>query len=503
MKKEWVKIFLFGLFLTDIFSCGPKPELNNYFSSIDLLRKELDQIYSDPAFDTATWGVVVQSLQTGEYLYRRNSHKGFMPASNMKLYTTAAALGKLGPDYRYKTVLLTNGNSEDGVLEGDLIIRGSGDPSITGRYHEDDPLAPFYDWVDSLKSIGISRINGRIIGDDNYFEDEIMGYGWSWDYQSNYYAAQISALSFNDNCVDICFTPAGNLGEAAQFQLRPNTKYVHVFNQVKTVRPGLNRGIRFNRKRAFNDIIIRGSLVLNSKPRWNWFSVENPTLYTAFVFQELLEQEGILVTGKACDIDSLADFYYEPDSSIVLASYYSPSLIEIVTTINKNSQNLYAELLLRTLGKQFTDVGDGRHGVQVVKEVLSGFGADSSKFGMVDGSGLSRMNLVTPMQTSILLRAVKNSPVGDLFYSSLPIAGVDGTIRNRMKNTAAENNVRAKTGTISRAKALSGYVTTKDGELLSFVMMVNNYTVPTAKANFVQDWVCERLANFQRKLPFR
>ena len=503
MKIKFARMFFFFLFLPVTFSCGPKPQPGVSISSLNLLNKELDQIYSDPAFETANWGVVIQSLKTGQYLYRRNENKGFMPASNMKLYTTAAALIKLGPDYQYKTDLLTNGITKNGVLEGDLIIRGSGDPSITGRYYEDDPLAVFHAWIDSLKAYGVTKINGRIIGDDNYFEDEIMGAGWSWDDQSNYYAAQISALSFNDNCVDINFTPASKLGEPAEFILRPNTKYVRIFNQVETVRSGLSRGLRFNRKRAFNDVTIVGSITINSKSRWNWFSVENPTLFFVFVFRELLEQEGLLVTGKAYDIDSLAAFNYEPDSLSVLATYYSPFLSELVTTINKKSQNLYAELLLRTLGKHFTDIGDGRHGVEVVKEVLSQFGADPNKFGMVDGSGLSRKNLVTPIQTSILLRGMKNSSMSEHFYESLSIAGVDGTIRNRMKNTAAENNVRAKTGSLSRAKALSGYVTTKDGELLSFVMMVNNYTVPSSRANFVQDWVCERLANFQRKTSMR
>ena len=164
---------------------------------------------------------------------------------------------------------------------------------------------------------------------------------------------------------------------------------------------------------------------------------------------------------------------------------------------------MYAELLLRTLAKQFTDVGDGAHGVKVVKNVLAQYGIDPDRFGMVDGSGLSRFDLITPMQTSYLLRAMHRHSAGSYFYDSLPIAGVDGTIRNRMRGTAAENNVHAKTGYIGRVRSLSGYVTTRDGEKLSFVMMVNNYFVPTSKANAIQDLVCERLANFSRKLLFR
>lgn len=496
-----IVLLLFPLLI--ISGCGPKPPFHQVFSAKDLLSRELDELFSDPAFDTATWGVVIQSLDNGEYLYRRNENKGFMPASNMKLYTTAVSLMKLGPDYRYRTTLLGTGQIENGVLQGDLILHGTGDPSICARFHEEDPLAVFRAWADSLKEKGVTKIAGRIIGDDNYFEDEIMGYGWEWDDQSDYYAAQISAVTFNDNCVDILFAPGEKTGDSARYQLRPNTGFVRIHNRVTTVRPGLETGVVFKRKRAFNDVTISGSIALHSDPGWDSFSVENPTFYAVYVLRELLQKEGIEISGRAFDIDSLKNFHYLPDSATVLASYKSPPLSEIVRTVNKRSQNLYAELLLRTLAKQFTDVGDGPHGVKVVKNVLAQYGIDPDRFGMVDGSGLSRFNLITPMQTSYLLRAMHRHSAGHYYYDSLPIAGVDGTIRGRMRGTAAENNVHAKTGYIGRVRSLSGYVTTRNNEKLSFVMMVNNYFVPTSKANAIQDLVCERLANFSRNLSFK
>jgi D-alanyl-D-alanine carboxypeptidase/D-alanyl-D-alanine-endopeptidase (penicillin-binding protein 4) len=487
-------LLLSGFVLGLVGGCGPKPSAFGPLTAEDRFREEVDRILDDPAFATAYWGIVVQSLKTGEYLYLRNPHRGFMPASNMKLFTTAVALEKLGPDFRYTTFLLADGKVENGVLKGNLLIRGTGDPSLTGRYHDDDPLAVFRQWADSLKSAGIDSIDGRIIGDDNYFEDEIMGTGWSWDYQSDWYAAQISALSFNDNCVDVFLEPGDQPGSPARFFLRPDTRYVHVKNEVKTVRHGLGTAIFFDRRRGTNFVRMFGTIELDRKGFWDWFSVENPTLYTAFVFREVLLHCGIGVRGAAVDIDSLAG-YAVPDSIWVVARYFSPPLREIVRTINKVSQNLYAELLLRTLGKIYKDVGDAAHGAEVVKEHLGRWGIDPGQFKMADGSGLSRLNMVTPLQISILLRKMRNNPY---FFDSLPIAGVDGTIKNRMKGTAAEGNVHAKTGYIGRVRALSGYVTSADGEEFSFVFLVNNYTVPTPRANWVQDWLCERLANFRR-----
>ncbi len=460
------------------------------------LRSEIEQILADPSFANAHWGVVIQSLHDGRYLMLQNAYKGFMPASNLKLFTTATALAKLGPDYRYTTRLFRTGPVADGVLRGDLVIQGTGDPSITGRYHDGDPLAVFRAWVDSLKAIGVREVAGRIVGDDNWFEDEIMGAGWSWDYQSDWYAAQISALSFNDNCMDIIFTPGPNPGSPVGYELVPDTRYVEVDCQVTTVRPGLEREITYHRRRGTNYVVIRGALPAGGEKKHDWFSVENPTKFAAFVFREMLERSGIAVRDSACDIDELPGYMYA--DTAVVATYVSPPMSEICRTINKVSQNLYAELVLRTLGKHFKDVGDAEHGIQVVKEFVAGIGINPDHLVMLDGSGLSRYNYVTPKMVVTLLRAMRRHPNGEYFYESLPIAGVDGTLKRRMVGTAAEGNVRAKTGYISNTRTLSGYVTTAGGEELAFSLMVNNYTVPTSMANAIQDLICERLANFSR-----
>jgi len=496
MKR--IRLLVLLLFLS-LSGCIYFKPVHHSPTATEKMKAELDEIFDDPAFSNAHWGVVIQSLKNGEYFYLRNPHKNFVPASNMKLFTTATALVKLGPDFRYSTKFFTNDStSEDSILHGDLIISGSGDPTITGRYYQGNITRPLEYWADSLLARNITAIEGDIIGDDNYFEDEIMGEGWAWDYQSDYYAAQISALSFNDNCIDIYFAAGDSIDERAKYQILPETNFVQIINDVLTVGNGRNHEITFRRKRGTNQVNIKGSIAINSPPKRDWFSVENPTLFTTTVFKQILESKGIQITGVAIDIDDLEEYAFQGDQTNMLFKYNSPPLAEIVETINKISQNLYAELLLRTLGAQFQGIGDARHGIEVVKEFLESIGIDTEQFLMYDGSGLSRLNMVTPSQVAKLLRFMRKHEYGDYFYKSLPIAGIDGTIKSRMQQTAAEGNVRAKTGFVGHVRSLSGYVTTADNEELVFSIIANNYSVPTPMANLIQDLVCERLANFSR-----
>lgn len=491
----WLILVAIALF----YQCSYLQPLQHPQTAEAKLKSELDQAFDDPAFSNAHWGVMIQSLKNGEILYARNAHKNFIPASNMKLFTTAAALSKLGPEYRYQTQFYIHGNVDNqGILHGDLIVVGSGDPSITGRYYFGEVTKPLEIWADSIKAHGIRQIDGNIIADDNLFDDEIMGEGWAWDYQSDWYAAQISALSFNDNCINIYISPGDSIGAPAKYQLVPNTDYATIINRIVTVRNGLEQEIKFKRKAGTNLVEISGAMAINSSARLDWFSIDNPSLFTVKVFQQVLKQKGISVSGMAYDIDDLNGYSYPKRPENLMFDFESPPLREIVATINKVSQNLYAEMLLRTLGAHFRGIGSASNGIAVVKEFLSNIGIDTNQFVMVDGSGLSRLNMVTPQQIVTLLRYMRNSPQRDYFYHSLPIAGNDGTLKNRMQRTAAEGNVRAKTGFVGYARALSGYITTADNEELAFSMIANNYSVPTAMANLIQDLVCERLANFTR-----
>ncbi|MBN2091282.1 D-alanyl-D-alanine carboxypeptidase/D-alanyl-D-alanine-endopeptidase [candidate division KSB1 bacterium] len=507
MKKFFRYIVWLPVIAVTFFSACSKRELlvQTVDQPVDRLNREIAQIINNPLFANAHWGVAIQSLQNGQYLFLQNENKGFMPASNMKLFTTATALVKLGPDYTFQTEIFRQGKMDpNGVLNGDLIIRGSGDPTLGGRYipeteRKDRMLDVLNSWAEQLKKQGIRSIRGRIVGDDNLFDDQLLGRGWAWDDEPEWYAAQISALSFNDNCIDIYLMPADTLNGLAKFEIYPATQYVQIQNEVKTVADNQPQGIHFEKKRGTNQIIVQGAISINAKVVKEWFSVENPTGFMISVFKEILLKHGVKVEGKDVDIDDLPEFEYVQADSTRLLKHQSPPLKQIIQTINKISQNLWAELLFRTLGAHFTETGKDTDGMDVVKSFLSEIGIAPEQIGIADGSGLSRLNLVTPMQVITLLRFLHNHQYQKEFYESLPIAGIDGTIKGRMRGTRAQNNVHAKTGFISRVRALSGYVTSLDNEKFVFSLITNNYTVPTSTANNIQDLICERLANFSRK----
>lgn len=475
----------------DLSAAGPRQT-----DSVERLRGELEYIFSDPAFTSAHWGVAVQSLKTGEYFYLRNEHKAFMPASNMKLFSTAAALLALGAEYRYVTRLQAHGLiSAQGVLDGDLIIRGCGDPSLSGRWEKDKITVVFERWADSLKTRGIKEITGKVIGDDRYFNDELLGLGWEWDDLTDYYAAQISALTFNDNCIDVITSPGDSLDGPARIRLEPDTKYVQLINRIKTAertRPS------FWRHLGTNQIQCDGTVSWLSKGRRDRITVENPSKYAAFVLREILLQRGIVIRDEAYDVDDLPGYLPVEYKTTQLASHTSPPLSEIVRETNKESDNLFAELLLRTVGRETGNEGSAKGGEAAAKKLFEPAGIAPDQFYAADGSGLSRRDLVSPICVIRLLRYMRQQETGPVYVASLPVAGVDGTLKGRMRGTAAKGNVKAKTGSIGRVRALSGYVTTRDGEELVFSMLANNYGVPTASATHVQDLVCERLANFSR-----
>ena len=469
-------------------------------SPVSALRAELDEIFQDPSFHNAYWGVAIKSLDNGQVLFTLNDTKGFIPASNMKMYTTAAGLARLGPEFRYETRLLsTDPDLQDGVIDGDLYVLGSGDPSFAGRFHEGDPLAPFAGWIDTLKALGIQEIQGDIVGDDDVFDDEHIPESWYYTYLSEWYAAESGGLCLNDNCCTITLSPGAQIGDLVQIDTVPPAVYGEFIITATTAPEDTRARIRVLRRIDTNLVQIDGRLPQGGREVIEEVSVHNTTLFFVTVLKDALQKAGIPVSGQPRDIDDLDKSRFEPDRMKLLARYQSPPLSEIIRAINKPSQNLYADQLLKTLGARFGEEGSFSEGYQVVKEFLDESGIDSNGFFMIDGSGLGRIDLVQPRQTLGLLETMHRHPNASFYYESLPIAGVDGTIRRRMKGTLAEGNVHAKTGYINRARSLSGYVTTLDGERLAFCMMVNNYTVPTSLANRLQDQVCERLANFTRK----
>jgi D-alanyl-D-alanine carboxypeptidase/D-alanyl-D-alanine-endopeptidase (penicillin-binding protein 4) len=303
---------------------------------------------------------------------------------------------------------------------------------------------------------------------------------------------------FNDNCVDMTVVAGDSIGAPAKVSWIPDTKYVSVLNETVTAAPESSYYISFYRERGSNIIHVRGRFPVN-KPTWNEsIAIDNPTSYTMTVLKEVFESKGIKVDGSAKDIDA---FKTPPTyaATTQIASFTSIPLSDIVKTINKPSQNLYAEQIFRTMGMMFYKQGGMTTGRYVAHPIFSRWGMDTTRLQVIDGSGLSRLNLVSPSNIVGLLTGMYQGKYFQPFYESLPIAGVDGSLKNRMKGTKAENNVHGKTGFIGYVRSLSGYVSSVDGEMFAFSMIANHYTVPTSMAEKIQNEVCVRLANFSRK----
>lgn len=493
-------------------------------AALPTLRAELEQTFNAPAFARATWGVLIQSLDTGETLYALNPNKYVMPASNMKIVTLAAAAERLGWEYRFTTDLVAGGSIDAaGVLHGDLIVIGHGDPTINGR--GGSPMRVFDAWAERLRQIGVTAIEGRIVGDDDAFDEESLGAGWSWDYLGYGYAAPVSALEFNENVVQVTLTPGTSAGDPVGAVINPAEAGVDVVNRLTTGNPGSPADLELRRLPGRNAVELYGSLPAKLAPITRTASVDNPTLFFVRALRAALIAAGITVRGDAVDIDDLGA-PLDRTSGRPLFTHESASLADIARVLMKVSQNLYAETLLKTLGTLPAPVttttiarpgatavfgGDGvqsmtplrgttEGGRRVVRDVLASWGIPPESVIMYDGSGLARGNAVTPDLIVRLLRQMYITPKhSTAFVETLPIGGVDGTLEERFRNTRAHGNVRAKTGSIANVRALSGYVRTQDDELLAFSIIANNFNMPQAAVDAVADRVVDRLARFSRR----
>ncbi|MDR3628568.1 MAG: D-alanyl-D-alanine carboxypeptidase/D-alanyl-D-alanine-endopeptidase, partial [Ignavibacteriaceae bacterium] len=414
---------------------------NAYFT-VPEFWSQMNDIFNDPNFSSAQWGVVIQSLETGEYLYKRDEDKLLIPASNLKLFTTAAGLITLGSDYRFKTNIYMNGFIDGSILKGDIVIQGKGDPTISERFYNGNMLKVYEDWADSLLNTGIDEITGNIVGDDNAFDDIGLGAGWAWDYESSWFAAPSSAISFNDNCVDIIVT-VNKKTHMPEVSIAPDTKYVIILNKTVTVPKDSITSIETYREPGTNVISVYGTVRDNSDSVKTYVTVNNPTQYAMVVLKDVLKRKGIIIDGYPIDVNDMTS---TPDYSKLklLFTQYSPQLKEIIKVTNKQSQNLYAEQLLKTIGLELKGYGTIANGINVEEKVLREMGINPESMNIVDGSGLSRLDLVTPRQIVALLNYMYKSRHFIPFFNSLPIAGVDGTLGDRMQNTKAQGKIRAK-----------------------------------------------------------
>jgi D-alanyl-D-alanine carboxypeptidase/D-alanyl-D-alanine-endopeptidase (penicillin-binding protein 4) len=473
----------------------PKPGLT-------ALRIDLAAAFSAPAFSHAVWGVSIKSLRTGETLYALNPGTFLMPASNMKVITAAVAAERLGWAATFDTRLVSSAAIENGVLRGDLIIVGSGDPSLGGR--PGSAAAVLDSWASQLKAAGINRIAGRIIGDDNVLDDEGLGQGWAWDYLGAGYATPAGGLSFNENTVQLTFTPGAAVGDPVVVGGVPAGHGLTIVSAVVTGARDSQTNLDYRRLPGSSVLSVTGSVPLERTDVARSVSVDNPTLFTAGVVKAALGVRGIVVDGDPADLDALP---VPPDlaGSRTLATWTSPPLADILKVQLKVSQNLYADTMLELVGR--VPAADGSiapgtaaAGRKAVEETLTAWGIAPGTYLLADGSGLSRYNYLTAdVLVRVLTHVYQDPKHRGPYTDALPNAGVDGTIGGRMKGTRAMNNARAKTGSIANARALSGFVTTADGEPLVFSFIANNFSVPQSQADALVDRMVARLAEFRRR----
>ena len=453
--------------------------------------RDLDALVGAPALQHGYWGVLIKSLKSDETLYSLNAKRLMMPASNMKIVTLAAAADRLGWDYTYATKIYAAGRIDAGVLQGDLLVVGSGDPSIG---ESPDTLGA---WAEQLAGRGIRTIAGRVIGDDNAFDDDGLGFGWSWDDLPDDYAAGVSALQFNENAVRVTVSPGPAAGDWAGVSVSPAGSGLVVDSALTTSAAGTVTSIEAHRLPGSARLELRGTVPLGAAPVTRLVSVDNPTQFFVNALRTTLIGHGIDVRGPSVDIDDIRDAPPRPDGA-PLINYRSAPLSTLAIRLMKASQNLYAETFLKTLaaGPAVATTAAGR---TIAQTALQAWGVGADGLILRDGSGLTRYDYVTPdALVTILSHIDREASLKGPFEASLPIAGRDGSLANRMKGTAAEGNARAKTGSMSNVRGLSGFVTTADGEPLVFSILANNFETAAATITRVADAIVVRLAEFKR-----
>ncbi|MCI0525463.1 MAG: D-alanyl-D-alanine carboxypeptidase/D-alanyl-D-alanine-endopeptidase [Acidobacteria bacterium] len=498
--------------------------------TLDELQFRIAELLDQPKFASARWGALIiapAEENAGKVVFERDADKSFMPASNMKLYTSAAALDAFGPDFKIKTsVYATRPASKTGLLRGDLILYGRGDPNLSPRFDSDDPdrynelkpadtITAIERLADQIEAAGIKTVEGDLIGDDSFFAGDLLGQGWEWDDAQFYYGAEVSALTVNDNCVTFTVSPARRAGAPPSIKAQPQTGYVKIVNNAKTgVSPTENRQTRIGVHRPLNSNTVEffGTIPRGARDFEVRIAIHDPARFAATLLKEALARRGVRVRGRVQRLDAVARVAKPFDESklIEVASVESQPLAEMLKVINKQSQNLHTELMLRQLGTLHSDAGAlddyGRPkstaslGNEVRRQFLRHAGIDVEPLSLRDGSGLARQNLVTPRSTSRLLEFMLTHPDVKTWRESLVVAGVDGTLERRMRDTAAFNNMRGKTGTLTYVNAMSGYVTTRRGQTLIVSLMGNNYTGPGRDVTAVMDRICVMLAEFEGEM---
>ncbi|NOT28616.1 MAG: D-alanyl-D-alanine carboxypeptidase/D-alanyl-D-alanine-endopeptidase [Acidobacteria bacterium] len=471
-----------------VVASAPTPPLD----PVQQLSRDITEATLGPGVQRAAWGIVVHSLDRDERVFELNPHTLLVPASTAKLISLASAVDAVGWDYHFETTVRATAPIVDGVLRGDLIVVGSGDPSIGGRGGQG--LAA---WIDALKQRGLTRLEGRVIGDDDSVEEPRPQLAWAWDDLGYQTGALFGALNLNENRMTVTVIPGLSTAVQPVVDGGPESSSRALRNRVVTGPPGSIRLLWPEQRPGEPFLTIAGSIPAGESPAQMRVSVGNPTSWFANSFRQALIAGGIEVVGEAYDVD---DVLRMPEWQTAEALYtrQSPALTEVARPLLKDSINLYGEAVLR-LNAARGALATNDAALAGLRDRLTAWGVPSDAWQIVDGSGLSRRNAVAPEVLVAVLKKMYDPSKTDPWMTSLPIAGVDGTLANRMKGTPAENNVRAKTGTMSNIRTLAGYVQTRDGETLAFAMLANGFEGTGAAAIAALDRIAVRLASFSRR----
>ena len=452
----------------------------------DQLAERLDRILADPALARAHVGLTVQVAETGEVLYERAGEKRFTPASNTKLLTGAFALDALGPDFRWTTRLVADGPIEGGALEGDLWIVGGGDPSLSR-----DALAA---WTSELRSAGIRRVTGDVIADDRVFDEPQWGEGWMWDDLFGGWSAGVTGLQLSPNTVRALVAPGPRLGDTTRLVYRDEGPRLPIVNRVLTGAPGSDARLQFVPPAEGGPVELRGWVPLGPDSTSLYLATPHATLYVLDWLRLRFAEAGIDVGGEF----RRAQLDERPAGETWTQEIQSEPLSVVLGEMLKPSDNQMAESILRTVGRVEGRSGSPAEGIDVVTSTLSGWGIEPGAFHLSDGSGLSRYNEITPNALARLLRTMWRHEHYATFLAALPTAGIDGTMRRRLIATPGADNVRAKTGSLSAVRGLSGYLLDGSGETLLFSLLINGYDSPAAVAVALEDLLIEQVALYRR-----
>jgi D-alanyl-D-alanine carboxypeptidase/D-alanyl-D-alanine-endopeptidase (penicillin-binding protein 4) len=463
-------------------------------------------IAASPAARTSFWGIKIVDLASGKTLYEQNGGHFFVPASNAKLFTTAMALTRLGPDFTFQTCVLADRPVDgEGRIAGSIRLVGAGDPNLSARaipYKPGpvtgDPLATIEELADQVAAHGVTRIEGDIVGDDTWYVWQPYAAGWSVDDPLSDDGAPISALTLNDNVLTLRVHPGAGVGDLAVLTLNPPVEYYSIDNRIRTVVAGGERRVHVERVPGSLDLHVWGAIPLRDRGDDLLLGIEDPALYAAKALRQLLEQRGITVTGSAVarhlyphELASLTQApATPPDGGTELARHTSAPFLEDLRVTDKVSQNLHAELALRAVARSRRNIGSFEAGREEMRTFLGEVGVEGGGYNLVDGSGLSRLDLVTPSAVVKLLSYMYHSPARENWISLLPVGGQDGTLGTRFTERTAAGRIHAKTGSLSHVSALSGYAERSRGGWVAFSILVNNYNGPASDIRAVMDRIC-------------